>query len=135
MLLEVSVANGKTKVRDLDLAVREEDVGWFKVAVDDAEAVNATITVDDLREYADGLALGHLLMFLDEAGQVSAVAELGDDAGVGLEGDDFVELDDVLEVVEDLEDVDFVAEEGLVDLALDVLHVDELESDGLALVR
>lgn len=109
MLLEIGVANGKTEVRDLDLAVCEEDVGGFEVAVDDAEAVDATITVDDLREDVDGLALGHLLVLLDEAGEVSSVAELGDDAGVGLEGDDFVELDDVLEVVEDLEDVDFVA--------------------------
>lgn len=128
MLLEIDIADGKPKICDLDLTIGEEDVGWFKIAMYYAEAMDATITVDDLRQHVNGLALCHFLMFLDELGQVAAVAELGDDAGVGLERDDFVKFDDVLQVVEDLKDVDLVAEEGFVDLALDVLHVDELEA-------
>lgn len=71
-------------------------------------------------------------MLLDHFGEVSAVAEFGDDAGVRLEGYDFVQSDDVFLVGERLEDVDFVGEQCLVDLSFDVLHVDELEGDGLA---
>ena len=71
-------------------------------------------------------------MFLDHFGEVSAVAEFGDDAGVGLEWYDFVQFDDIFLVGECPEDVDFVGEERLVDFSFDVLHVDELEGDGLA---
>lgn len=135
VFLEIGIADGEPKICNLDLTICEEDVGWFKIAMYYAEAMDATITVDDLREDVNGLPLSHFLMFLDEPGQIAAVAEFGNDAGVGLERNDFVEFDDVLQVVEDLKDVDFVAKEGLVDLTLDVLHVNELESDGLALVR
>ena len=46
-----------------------------------------------------------------------------------------MELYDVLEVAKQTQYFHFVGEEGLVDFALDVLHVDQLEGNRLSLVR
>jgi hypothetical protein len=48
---------------------------------------------------------------------------------------DFVELDNVLEVAEQAEDFNFIVEESFVDFPLDILHVDEFEGECLSLVR
>ena len=135
ILLEIAAADGESEISDLGSDVGEEDIGGLEVAVDDAVAIDLLIAIDDLREDIERLLLGDGPTLLDEFAEVSAVAELGDDAGVGLERDDFVEPDDVLEVVEHSQDVDFVGEKSLMHLALDVLHIDQLHRDRLTWVH
>lgn len=65
-----------------------------------AKFIDTPISIDDLFENAHGLLLGDGLAHLDHFGQIAPLTEFSHDAGMRLEGDDFVETDDVLDVAE-----------------------------------
>lgn len=72
------------------------------------------------------------MLLLDDFGEVSAIAELSDDAGVRLERNDLMEFDDVLLVGQRPQSVDLIGEQRLMHLSLHVLHVNQLQCDGLS---
>ena len=131
---DIWVADGKAEIGNLDFPFIEENVGRFKISVNNAETVDSPISVDDFFEDGDWLSFGDGLSGFNHFGEVSPVAEFSNDAGMEFEGDDLVEFDDVLEVAEKSEDFHLVIKEGFVDISLDIFHVDEFEGDGLALV-
>jgi hypothetical protein len=62
------------------------------------------------------------------------VTELCDEVGVVLGGEDLEEVEDVGDVPEFLEDVDFGVEEGAVDFVFELAEVDDLDCNGLVWV-
>ena len=103
--------------------------------MNNSEFIDSPVAIDDLFEDTNGFFFRNVFPCLNHFCQVASIAELGDDTGMGLEGNDLVELDDVFYVGEQLEDFNFVAEEGLVNFSLDIFHVDEFEGQGVTLVR
>ena len=69
----------------------------------DTESVNSSISIDDFFQNANCLSFWNGLASLYHFGEVSAITELGDDAGMGFEGDDLVKFDYVLEVTKESE--------------------------------
>lgn len=93
---EVGVSDGEPEVSYFDLAVIEEDIGWFKVSMYDTEAIDTPVAIDDLFENGDGFGLIDFPFVFDGFGEVSSFAEFGDDVGLRFLRDDVVEQDDVL---------------------------------------
>lgn len=52
--------------------------------------MDPSISIDDLPQQFSGLSLRQVLLVLDEAGEVTTIAKLSDNAGMGFEGNDFM---------------------------------------------
>ena len=100
----------KTKISYFDFALFEEDVGGFEVPMNDRAGVDLVVTVDDLVHEGDGLGLGEGPFVGDGFGEVSSVAELGDDVGVVAGVVNVIDFYDVVTVFEVFEDIDFGGE-------------------------
>lgn len=66
-----------------------------------SKAMDAPIPVDDLLKDRDGLVLWEAPALFNFFGEVSPVAKLSDDAGVGFEVKDVVEFNDVMSIFEE----------------------------------
>ena len=105
-----------------------EDIGRFKVAVDDTFLLEFEVTLDDLLHEGDDLRF--LEVLFDGFAEIG-VAEFSDEVGVVFGGEDIVEGEDEGQVFEFFEDIDFGVEKGAVDLVFELLEVDDLDGDGL----
>lgn len=99
--------------------------------MNDRAGVDLVVTVDDLVHEGDGLGLGEGPFVGDGFGEVSSVAELGDDVGVVAGVVNVIDFYDVVTVFEVFEDIDFGGEQVLVDLAFDHAHIDDFDGYGL----
>lgn len=79
--------DGEAKVGDLEFSVAHEDIGGFEVAVDDAVPGEVEVPDHDLLHVLAGLVLAEAL--LDDLAEV-IIAELSDDVGIVLGGEDVV---------------------------------------------
>ena len=81
------------------------------------------IALDKLAHILEDFWLGKLL--LDVFAEIR-LAQLGDDVGIILGGEDIVEGEDIGDVLEFLQNFDFRVQEGAVDFILQHLEVDDL---------
>ena len=122
-------SDAKTEISYFGCPVlHHEDVGRFQVPVDDPLLLELEVALDDLLHEGDNLSF--LEGLFDGFAEIG-VAEFGDEVGVVFGGEDVVEGEDVGQVLELLEDVDFGVEEGAVDLVFELLEVDDFDGDGL----
>ena len=93
--------------------------------MDDSKSVDSSIAVDDLFENLKSLSFGNGAAGLDDLAEVTALAKLGDYAGVAFGWEDLVHFDHVLEVAEQTQNLDLVVQKGFVNVSFHVFHVDE----------
>ena len=101
----------------------------------DAKSIHSSIAIDDFFENLNSLFLRDGFSVFDDFGKISSITEFSDDTGVWLERYDLVEFDYILQVAEEPEYFHFIVEKSFMYLSFDILHVDQLESDCLALVK
>lgn len=82
IFLALSLLHGKPKICNFNLAVPEEDVGRFEVAMDDSSLVNVVVAIEYLIHQSDGFCLWDTLPIGYKFSQISSLAELGDDVSV-----------------------------------------------------
>lgn len=111
------------------MIVSQKDVSWLEISVNDASTINTGIPIKNFIHEGNGFSLGDLFSTGDEFGQVSTIAEFGDDVGIIFSIVDIVDFDDVFTILQYFEDVDFRGEKVLMDFSFDHLHVDDFDGD------
>ena len=105
-----------------------KDIGRFEVTVDDTFLLEFEVALDDLLHEGDDLCFFE--MFFDGFAEIG-MAKFSDEVGVVFGGEDVMKGEDVGQVSQFFENVDFRVEEGAVDLIFELLEVDDLDGDGL----
>ncbi len=78
--------NGKAEISNLNASImREEDIGWFEIAMDDVLGVELEVALDDVLHVEDCLRVDQTL--LDDLTEIRP-AEFRDDVGVVPSGED-----------------------------------------------
>ena len=85
---------GKSEISNFNSFIFEENISGFEVSVDDLFVENLHVTENDLFQVLEGLRLGQAL--LNDFGQISVLAEFGDDEGVLSGFVDVENFDDIL---------------------------------------
>jgi len=95
---DVSIPDSKSKISDFNFAFIEEDVGRFQVPMYNSESVDSSIAIDDLFKYLECLLFWYASTRLNDFAKITSIAKLGNYAGVGVCGDNFMHFYHVLEV-------------------------------------
>ena len=78
--------------------------------MDNTESINSSISVDNFFKDAKGFSFWYNFSGFDHFAKITAIADLGDDAGVWLKGDDFVQFNDILQIAEHSKNLHLIIE-------------------------
>ena len=101
----------------------------------DPKSINSSISINNFLQNSHWLPLRDSLATLDDLSQIPPITELSDNAGMRLQGNDLMQLDDILQVIEQPQYLHLVVEKSLMDIPLYILHVDQLQSNNLSWVN
>lgn len=122
--------HGKPEICDFREAFFDENVGGFEVAVDDSFVVDVGVAIEDLVHELHCLILRQSLSGRDEFGEVSSLAQLGDDVGIVFSVVDVVYFYYVFAILQHFKHLDLRGEQILMNLPLDQLHIDYFDGHG-----
>ena len=86
----IRVANGKSKISNLDFPFIKKDISRFKISMHNSKSVDPSISIDNFFQNSNWLPLRNGFSTLDDFSQIPSITELSNDASMWLQWYDFI---------------------------------------------